>query len=480
MRKAILAAISVLLLASAQLHAQADLDRFNRQLEQINRQTILQMDQSLSLDQRAYFDYGGYGVFGYLSAQDNVNNTHGLRQTQVFGYARFTPDAGANEFFLRGEWTWQDYNQGDAFNDHKDYNNEGDVDRWYYKFDLNRYNQAYYGKTLDYNIVAKAGRDLFIWGNGLVLSLDLMALDLQFTWNKTELTLLGGLTPNNTTDIDTSRPRFDEDTQRGFYGVMLSQDIQGHKPYVYGLIQQDYNNNNVSTIGPVETTFDYNSYYIGIGSTGPIGDQFVYGVEAAFEGGTTLSNSFDPNGSGLVPLPQTKDNIHAYALDARIDYLLKDTRRSRLSAEVILASGDSDRFNSSTNTFGGNKQNTTDNAFNAFGLLNTGLAFAPAVSNLLAFRVGGSTFPLPDMGVVKRMQLGTDLFIYNKMNSNGPIDESTGDESYLGWEPDFYLNWQMTSDVTLVLRYGIFFPNSDAFPSDDPRQYFYGGVTYAF
>ena len=182
----------------------------------------------------------------------------------------------------------------------------------------------------------------------------------------------------------------------------------------------------------------------------------------------------------LVPLPQTNDNISAWATDARVDYLFKDPRRSRIGAEVIIASGDSDRFNNSTDTFGGNKQNTNDQAFNAFGLLNTGLAFAPAVSNLLAFRVGGSTFPLPDMGVVKRMQLGTDVFIYNKFNSNAPIDEPTSNETYLGWEPDIYMNWQITSDVTLVLRYGVFFPNSDAFPSDDARQYFYGGVTYAF
>ncbi len=29
--------------------------------------------------------------------------------------------------------------------------------------------------------------------------------------------------------------------------------------------------------------------------------------------------------------------------------------------------------------------------------------------------------------------------------------------TYLGWEPDFYLNWQMTSDFTFVVRYGLFF-----------------------
>ncbi|MEO6437102.1 MAG: alginate export family protein, partial [Tepidisphaeraceae bacterium] len=224
--------------------------------------------------------------------------------------------------------------------------------------------------------------------------------------------------------------------------------------------------------------FDYNSYYIGIGSTGPIGDRITYGVEAAYEGGDTLSNSFVVGGPFLSPIAQTRDDISAWAADARIDYLFPDERRSRLSGEVIIASGDSDRLNTS-NTFGGNAPNTKDKAFNAFGLLNTGLAFAPAVSNLIAFRVGGSTFPLPDTGALRRFQIGTDVFLYNKFDADAPIDELTSGQSFLGWEPDFYLNWQMTSDVTLVVRYGIFFP-SDAFPSEDSRQYIYGGVTYAF
>ena len=38
----------------------------------------------------------------------------------------------------------------------------------------------------------------------------------------------------------------------------------------------------------------------------------------------------------------------------------------------------------------------------------------------------------------------------------------------------------MTSDLTFVVRYGVFFPSSNAFRSDDARQYIYGGVTYAF
>jgi hypothetical protein len=85
------------------------------------------------------------------------------------------------------------------------------------------------------------------------------------------------------------------------------------------------------------------------------------------------------------------------------------------------------------------------------------------------------------MGPLRRMQIGTDLFLYSKLDADAPIDEPTaGGERFLGWEPDFFLNWQVTSDVTVVFRYGVFFPNEDAFGDDTARQYIYTGLTYAF
>jgi hypothetical protein len=146
---------------------------------------------------------------------------------------------------------------------------------------------------------------------------------------------------------------------------------------------------------------------------------------------------------------------------------------------MIFASGDDDRL-SSSDTFGGNKPGTKDRAFNAFGLLNTGLSFAPSVSNLLAFRVGVATIPLPDLGPMRRMQVGSDFFLFEKFEPDAPIDEPSGSGKYLGWEPDVYLNWQLTSDLTLAVRYGVFFPNADVLPSDESRQFIFVGLTYAF
>jgi hypothetical protein len=244
------------------------------------------------------------------------------------------------------------------------------------------------------------------------------------------------------------------------------------------LVQQDYNDRDDLQLGAISTNFHYDSYYIGLGAAGSFSDRWLYSVEAVMQGGRTLSNSFTFDGPFLTPIEQQYDDILAFAIDARFDYLFSDVNRSRLSFEFLAASGDDDRQHSS-NTFGGNTPGTDDNAFNAFGVLNTGFSFAPAVSNLLMLRAGASTFPFSDSRTFRQLQVGIDVFVYGKFDADAPIDETTGDSTYLGWEPDVFINWQITSDVTLALRYGVFFPSADAFPSDDARQYFSTSLIFA-
>jgi hypothetical protein len=454
----------------------ADLERFQRQLEQIQRDTRLRVDQRIPADQRTLFDYGGYLSLQYLSVDDQNGDNHGLRQYDLVGYAHLNLD-GVHEFYGSVRGSYRDFNPGDPFEPSEGSGWYGEVDRAYYKFDLQRYKAAYSGQRIDYNVTFTGGRQLVYWANGLTLSqvLDAALLDLEF--GPVQVEFLAGLTPRRTVDFDSSRPHFDDNTFRGFYGVLASARVGTHKPYAYALFQQDYNHSYTLDLALSQTRFEYYSYYIGAGSSGALTDRLAYGVEAAYEGGSTLSNSFDQ--ATFFPVAQQENTISAWAADARLDYLFNDRRRSRLSFEAILASGDPDRFNSST-TFGGNRPGTQDHSFNAFGLLNTGLAFAPTVSNIMAFRVGGSTFPVPDSRQFGRLQVGTDFFVFNKMRQDGGIDEPTGSGRYLGVEPDLYLNWQVASDVTLVLRYGVFFPNADVIPNDDPRQFFYGGLTFAF
>ncbi len=466
--------LGIVLLASTAL-GQTSVERFERQLEMIQRQQRVLVNPEVPAGQRALIDYGGYISANFFAIDDQQARTHILREYDLVGYARVNVN-NVHEFFFRGRMGYQDWNAGDSFDGEGDETIWPRVEQAYYRFDLARYLSAYKGQKIENNLVVTAGRQFVYWANGLVLADNLDGLLMDFTVGKVTLEILGGITDHKTVDFDSSRPQFDDRTERGFYGAMLSAQLGKHRPYVYGLIQRDYNSDGPYTIGTIPTRFEYNSWYIGAGSAGSIGDRIVYGAEIVYEGGNGLSNSFDP--TTLAPIPQQHDEISAGAADLRFDYLFNDARHSRLSLEGILATGDPDRL-SSSNTFGGNAPGGQDTAFNAFGLVNTGLAFAPSVSNLAVLRVGGSTFPFPS-GVVRRLQVGMDWLVFAKFRENAPIDETTNDGHFLGWEPDVYLNWQITSDITFALRYGVFFPSGTIVSDEHPRNFFFAGITFSF
>jgi hypothetical protein len=450
-----------------------------RELQQLQFDNRTRANPDIPTGQRVLVDYGGFITFNYLTTDDPEGENHVLRETDFVPYARINID-GVHELFVRGRFGWRDFNDGDSFDGRGDEPVDGDVERGYYRFDLQKAQGAYGGKPGDFQFVFQGGRDLIYWANGLVLGQVIDGINVTMGYDNATLDVIAGVTPVRTVDIDASRPNYDHNTRRGFYGGIITLDLGDHHPFFYGLHQHDYNESDEQTLGLIDTTYQYDSSYIGVGSSGALGDRVHYGVEFAYEFGDSLSNSFRiAPGGALVPIDQSKDDIGAWALNAKIDYLANDPNQTRWSGELTVASGDDDR-GTTTNTFNGNKQFTTDSAFNAFGLLNTGLAFSPAVSNLIALRGGVATFPLPDAGIFRRMQIGTDLFVYMKYDNDAPIDEPTGDDRYLGWEPDVYLNWQLTSDLTLALRYGVFFPNDRNIPNDDVRQFFFAGLTFAF
>ncbi len=387
-----------------------------RQLQQFEQDTRLQANPDVPPGERAFIDYGGYFSFNYLSLQDSTYDTHGLRQYELVGFARINLD-GAQEIFLRGRTDYNDYNPGDSFDGFGSRLINPDLDRAYYRFDLRRYEQAYGkgdGGFGNLNLVAEVGRDLNYWANGLVLTEVLDGAHLTLGNDFLTMEAIVGITPTRTVDIDPTRPSFNDDTRRGFYGLMLTANVGEQRPFFYFLNQRDMNNFTSEMTGPIDTHFRYNSYYVGAGSTGPLSDQLHYSVEAVYEGGNTLSSSFINGGFGPIPVLQTEDTIEAWAADAKLDYVVPGAHQTRLSGELILASGDPDRGLTNT-TFNGNKPDTKDHAFNAFGLLNTGLAFNAATSNLIVTRFGASTFPLPDSSRFRRLQLGMDFFILGKL-----------------------------------------------------------------
>ena len=78
------------------------------------------------------------------------------------------------------------------------------------------------------------------------------------------------------------------------------------------------------------------------------------------------------------------------------------------------------------------------------------------------------------------MQLGTEFYFFAKSDTNGPIDEQTNHDRWLGLEPDIYMNWQMTSDIALSVRYGLFVPGDAIVDDAKMRQFLFAGVTVSF
>src|SRR5258706_10198950 len=252
---------------AAVTRAQESLQRFERQLEQIRRDTVLQINPAVPIDQRALLDYGGYLSFGYLSVDDNRNDNHILRQYELIGYVRANLD-GANEVFVRGRAGYRDFNDRDSFDGRGDEVIDADLDRAYYRFDLARYNAAYRGQSAgDFNFVFQGGRDLVYWANGLTLSVPLDGVITDLTWGRVSLELIAGVTPTRTVDFDLSRAACDYNTRRGFYGGMLSMQMGTHPPYAYALLQRDYNDEDNRVIDRRLVRFQYDSFYLGAGSS---------------------------------------------------------------------------------------------------------------------------------------------------------------------------------------------------------------------
>jgi hypothetical protein len=463
--------------ASAQQVPNDITQRFDRELQQLHQDTSVLANTSVSTDQRALFDYGGYATVSYLSLDDLNRNNHSLDQYDMVGYADLNIDQ-VQEAFVRARLEWQEFSPGDAF-DGRDHQFHATVERAYYRFDLGKAMSAYRGVNSDNGFAIKAGRQYVYWGEGLAFAQTLDGALIDLSHQKTSVQFVAGTTPAFTVDIDPSRPHFDNNTHRGFYGLMLSQQIGTHTPFIYYVAQQDNNHDYVSITGAasdaIHTHFNYNSNYLSIGSRGTFNDHLAYGGEAIWESGSTLSNSVD---NTLTPIVQSTDRIEAFAGDLRLDYLMNDSRKTRFSLEGIFATGDDGR-RQTTNTLGGPPPNTRDTAFNGFGQIQNGEAFSPNVSNLFILRGGASLFPLQDVKLFRQMQMGLDVFLYEKFAVSAPLDEPSSKNAYVGIEPDLFMNWKIASDVTLAMRYGVFFPGS-AITNNNTRQFFYTGITLAF
>jgi len=419
----------------------------------------LNMDDQTPAEKRVLFDWGGYFRSTFWAADENVDRDgdglddgyRALRRQQLRVWGLLDLDQ-VHRVYARGKLDYLDWNSGSSV-DHNDSDWEGaDLDRGWYEFRLSRYQQAYGEPVGQHDLAVKLGRQYVEFGTGLALSLPLDAALVSLYSGHWQLTGLGGVSLHSAHNIDRSFPG-DTNEERTFYGLQVRYNAwPDHKPFAYFFGQED---DDFGTVRQGQT-YGYDSHYLGVGSRGQLGlPNLQYTVEGVLESGR--SHAFGA--------PARKESIEAWAFDTELRYLFMDTKRSELTAEYLLASGDGDRDASPTNTIGGNRPRTDDTSFVAWGFRDTGLALAAVPTNLGMLRLGASTFPARQQRCFEHLKVGASYYFYHKQQAGGALSDnlSLDEACYAGSEMDLYLQWRFTSDLAWTARYGLFWPGAAFF-----------------
>ncbi len=460
--------------AAAQNRETALLNRIEQEMLDNEIERRLADHRGQTFGEQLTLDYGASLRFGWAKLDGANYQPYGLRTYEANVYLQATA-AGGHRVFGNLRFLYNQYYNSDN-------SNNGWLEpignRYWYQFDLGDWQRSNEGSAGPFDFNIRAGRQFVTWNSGLVWSNDIYGAKMRAEWEALSFESVVGVSARSGLyDFDVSRPNYDTDTNRHVWAIRGQYEIAPElSPFVSYFVQTDHNDDNVVLpfFGP--TQFKYDSQYLSFGTDGSIGNQFLYTLELCHESGTGTSTPIvTPAGP-----TQTQEDIDAWAGVLNMVYLLRDPQGTRFEATLGFGTGDGDRL-SSSGTIGGNWPGSPDNAFNSLGYINTGLALAPSMTNLLMARVGASTgIPInprrPD-----DFRVGADFFLLGKTATNAPISAPSTNSRFVGWECDLRLDWRITSDVSFNFRYGLFVPNlGNPAPSDNVRQFMYGGISYAF
>ena len=439
--------------------------------EVYEEQLRVALDKQLPEAREVSVDAGGWFNFALMIFDDAAaDRDRALRQFQlrVWGSANVR---GVHRAYVRGLLSYDDWESGDnpTFAHGDDY--DEDVERAWYQFDLGQMLRNQTGEEPAVGFKFKVGREFMTIGTALALSMPLDMIQLTATTVDWEIMALLGNSRVHSNNIDDSEAVADQQDRLMWGGQVTYRGLDRHRPFVYFLGNRDHTDPE-----PPSTTqsYGYDSRYVGLGSEGTVlSPDLRYQVEVVGEWGRTYSD-------GVV---WGRDRISAMAIDALLEYSFRHHMQPKVKFEYIFGSGDRDRGTSATATIGGNLAGTKDHAFNAFGFRDTGIAFSPRISNIHIYNLNASFFPLEKVELFRKMEMGSQVFFYQKARRSGAISDTTAANAarWVGWEWDVYCNWRLTSDLAWTMRYGAFQPGS-AFDGGDKswRQFLYTGIVFSF
>ncbi len=432
-----------------------------------NEQLRVLLDQQSPSQRNVSLDGGGWFNFGLFDYDDGPNQERTLRQSQLRGWFNVNKQ-DTHKVYVRGVFNYDDWNSNTNPLGRGDDANER-LERAWYGLNVNRL----LGWDIDgpVNLDVKAGRDFQTIGNAFTLSIPLDMLHVKADIYPWQITAFGGKTIFRSYNIDES-PLLVNRQDRILWGTeIVYERFSEHRPFVYVLF--NYDHTDPAAPSPFQS-YKYDSRYLGIGSRGVIGsDDLRYAWELVGEWGKTYSTG----------VTSGRDHIEAYGFDLLLEYYLDHATRPKLMFEYLFGSGDSDRLGSPVATAGGNLNNTSDKAFNAFGFRDTGIALAPVVSNLHIFSGGVSLFPFDHSPQFKALEVGGKTFFYVKHRKDGAISDpsAANNEGWVGFEWDLFCNWRLSSDLAWTTRYGMFHPGSACDGTDkSPRHFIYSGMILSF
>ncbi|MFQ5422882.1 MAG: alginate export family protein [Phycisphaerae bacterium] len=443
-------------------------DQFLQRRRDLELRNELRLARELPTSQRFRVDYGGWFDAYLFLFDDGRESSRTFRQTEMQLWASLSADRGIHEGYLRMRMTYSDWNAGDSFTPNEDDLDGPNLERGWYQFDVAKALRLHGDRATPFELKLKVGRDFVRTGTGFAISLPLDLVQVQTEFADFETILIGARTPASTENIDRSRPVADH-SDRNFWIVQERYlGFDRHVPFFYIAWQDD----NTSEDPPdFLQKFRYSSRYIGFGSTGELIDHLRYSTEWVLERGRSFGNERFLR----------HDEIKAWAFDHQVEYLFSHKTKPRLSLEYMFASGDTNRLGSPTNAAGGNRKDHVDHGFVGFGFRDTGLAFAPRLSNIHVWRAGGAFRPFAEVEAAKNLELGTDWFVYAKHRSSAAVSDPFADRrsGYLGWEMDYFANYRVTSDLAFTVRFGSFFPGR-AFTDRTTRTFLLTGLSWSF
>lgn len=442
---------------------------------------------------RLLVDYGGSVRVAYNLVQDSQSSNQHLMQYDGRFYGRVELD-GWLRLYGRLRVEYDDWNSVGNFPPSTQGWQVPIGELYWAEFDFGNWLSSMDGQGRSWYLRARAGRQYAIWGSGLTLSNYMYAGILDAGLDMWNFQGLVGITAGSDTyDWDTSRPGYDGDTSRLYLGGKVGVDLGSLTPYFFYLAQFDQNSGQTANLPlgvppafQAPTKFGYDSQYWGFGVNGTWGGDLIYRAEFALETGSTWSDpiAHDPSiPPTLLARPQRRVPVLAEAGLLGLTWLARDASDARVDFQLLAGSGSTNRLDSG-NTYGGIQPSRTDTSFNSLGYVNTGLVFAPSPSNLCSPALTFSFTPFRGNDIFGDMRFSATAFAYFRWESLAPISVPTnlGGSNLIGSEYDINLDWRLLSDVNLSLRYGVFVPNTSVFNDveNEPRQYLYFGVTYAF